>query len=159
MNEMDVRLKEVCVDACLVVKLVINEPDSALADALFAWWQEQGVQLIAPVFCPVEIDSVIRRRTVITTPEERLTPEQAEIAFEAVQAIPLKTISVPGQRRRGWELAKELKLPVVYDSHYLALAELRNCDFWTSDARLYNNVKGRLPYVHLLSEFASELMR
>jgi predicted nucleic acid-binding protein len=44
---MDVRLKEVCVDACLVVKLVINEPDSALADALFAWWQEQGVQLIA----------------------------------------------------------------------------------------------------------------
>ncbi|WP_338834819.1 hypothetical protein [Neomoorella humiferrea] len=42
---------------------------------------------------------------VITNPEERLTPEQAEIAFEAVQAIPLKTISVPGQRRRAWELA------------------------------------------------------
>ncbi|WP_256258024.1 helix-turn-helix domain-containing protein [Neomoorella thermoacetica] len=44
-------------------------------------------------------------RAVITTPEERLTPEQAEIAFEAVQAIPLKTISVPGQLRRAWELA------------------------------------------------------
>ncbi|WXJ81770.1 hypothetical protein MHLNE_11220 [Moorella humiferrea] len=72
MNWMDVRLKEVCVDACLVVKLVINEPDSALADALFAWWQEQGVQLIAPVFCPVEIDSVIRRRTSNYQPRRKI---------------------------------------------------------------------------------------
>ncbi|BCV22001.1 type II toxin-antitoxin system VapC family toxin [Moorella sp. Hama-1] len=151
---MALRIKEVCVDACLVIKLVINEPDSPLADALFTWWQEQGMQLIAPLFCPVEIDSVIRRRTIITNPEERLTLDQAEAAFAAVQAIPLKTLSVPGQRHRGWELAKELNLPVVYDSHYMALAELRNCDFWTSDERLYNSVKGRLPYVHLLSEFA-----
>jgi len=147
-------MKEVCVDACLVIKIVINEPDSTLADALFTWWQEQGVQLIAPVFCPVEIDSVIRRRTIIANPEERLTLAQAEAAFTAAQTIPLKTLSIPGQRQRGWELAKELNLPVVYDSHYLALAELRSCDFWTADERLYNSIRGRLPYVHLLSEFA-----
>lgn len=148
------RLPEVCVDACLIVKLIIHEPDSAQADALFSWWQMHGTKLIVPVFCAVEIDSVLRRRATLTALDERLTQAQADAAFEAAQAIPLKALEIPGQRRRGWELANEFNLPTVYDSHYLALAELRNCDFWTSDAKLYRLVKDRLPYVHLLSEFA-----
>jgi predicted nucleic acid-binding protein len=142
--------REVCVDASLLVKLVLNEPDSDLADALFSRWKDEGVFLIAPVFCPVEVDSVIRSRTATGAVAERLSLEQADLAFEAIQRVPVRTKTETGQRRRAWELAGDLGLPVVYDSHYLALAEIRGCAFWTADRRLYRKVSHRLSYVHLL---------
>ena len=144
--------REVCVDASLVLKLVFQEPDSDLADALFAGWSASRVRLIAPAFCPVEVDSVIRQK--VTRPKNRggLTEEQAELAFTAVQAIPLHIITENGQRQRAWELTKILDLPTVYDAHYLALAELRNCEFWTADARLYKKCKEKLLYVYHLGD-------
>ncbi len=144
---------EVCVDASLVLKLVLNEPDSELAEALFAGWREEGVRMIAPVFCPVEVDSVIRRKSSTGDPARRLSPEQAELAFQAVQAVPLRVVEEPLQRRRAWELARLLEVPVVYDTHYLALAELRGCEFWTADEKLYRTAKEKLNYVRLLAEF------
>ncbi len=41
---------EVCVDASLVVKVVVAEPDSDKADSLFDEWADAGKELIAPVF-------------------------------------------------------------------------------------------------------------
>lgn len=146
---------EVCVDASLVLKLVLREPDSELAEALFARWQADRVRLIAPAFCPVEVDSVIRRKSSTGDPARRLSPEQAELAFQAVQMVPLRVVEEPLQRRRAWELAKLLELPVVYDSHYLALAELRGCEFWTADEKLYRTAKEKLNYVRLLAEHDS----
>jgi predicted nucleic acid-binding protein len=146
---------EVCVDASLVLKLVLREPDSELAEALFARWQADRVRLIAPAFCPVEVDSVIRRKSSTGDPARRLSPEQAEPAFQAVQMVPLRVVEEPLQRRRAWELAKLLELPVVYDSHYLALAELRGCEFWTADEKLYRTAKEKLNYVRLLAEHDS----
>ena len=52
---------------------------------------------------------------------------------------------------RAWELACRLDLPSLFDAHYLALAEMRNCELWTADRRLYNSVKGKLDYVRLIS--------
>lgn len=51
---------EVCVDASLVVKVIVAEPNSAKADALFEDWANEDRQLIAPVFFDVEADSIIR---------------------------------------------------------------------------------------------------
>jgi predicted nucleic acid-binding protein len=39
---------EVCVDASLAVKVVVTEPDSDKADALFEEWANEARQLIAP---------------------------------------------------------------------------------------------------------------
>ncbi|MGB9886209.1 MAG: type II toxin-antitoxin system VapC family toxin [Moorellales bacterium] len=147
--------KEVCVDAGLVLKLVLNEPDSEQAEALFSRWRALGVRLVAPAFCPVEVDSVLRQKAMRPVDAGGLTEEQAEIAFAAVQAIPLAVLVEPGQRQRAWELAKTLELPTVYDAHYLALAELRQCEFWTADERLYRKCAlKRLAYVRYLGEAA-----
>ena len=53
-------VQEVCVDASLAVKVVVTEPDSDKADALFDEWAREGKQLIAPVFFEVETDSILR---------------------------------------------------------------------------------------------------
>ena len=51
--------QEVCVDASLAVKVVVTEPDSDTADALFDEWTYEGKQLIAPAFFAVETDSIL----------------------------------------------------------------------------------------------------
>lgn len=141
-------MTEVCVDANLVVKLVSQEPDSDPADALFAAWQEQSTRLIAPPFLPIEVDSVLRQKVML---RQELTIEQARTCFAAACQVPVELLSLPGQRELAWSLAEELRLPHVYDTTYLALAELRGCEFWTADRRLVNACR-HLRFVRLLGE-------
>ena len=56
---------EVCVDASLVVKVVVTESDSDKADALFDQWANEDKQLIAPAFFEVETDSILRQKVAL----------------------------------------------------------------------------------------------
>ena len=75
---------EVCIDASLAIKLVIAEPDSDKADALFAHFADQGARLIAPVFFSLETDSVLRQKVLV---RKELTSEQAEASFAKLVAL------------------------------------------------------------------------
>jgi predicted nucleic acid-binding protein len=44
----------ICVDASLVLKLVLREPDSPLAEALWTEWLASGVQICAPTLLEFE---------------------------------------------------------------------------------------------------------
>lgn len=142
-------MRQVCVDAGLLVKVVVQEPDSERADALFAAWKAEDRQMIAPPFFAAEVDSVLRQKVML---RHELTEELADACFAAASQVPVETLTVPGQRERAWALARDLGMPHVYDATYLALAELAGCEFWTADAALYRLVKDKLPYVRLLSE-------
>lgn len=139
-------MAEVCVDAGLVIKLVTQEPGSEQADALFAEWRAHRARLIAAAFAEAEIDSVLRKKVH----RGELTPEMAETSFAAACLLPLKSPRPSKHRQRSWEIAKEFQLPAVYDATYLALAELRGCQFWTADTKLYERVKGQLAFARLL---------
>lgn len=141
---------EVCVDASLAVKVVVAEPDSDKADSLFEEWADAGRELIAPAFFEVETDSILRQKLIV---RRELNVEQAQAAFLKLQALPIRQLSLGGQRNRAWEIAAELGAATVYDATYLALAELRGCEFWTADQRLFNQVKDKLSYVRLLSAY------
>jgi predicted nucleic acid-binding protein len=95
---------EVCVDASLAVKVVVAEADSDTAHALFDRWADDGNQLIAPIFFGVEIDSILRQKVVL---RRELTPDQADGAFAKLQALPIRQISLSGQRQRAWEIATQ----------------------------------------------------
>lgn len=144
-------ISEICVDASLVVKVVVVEPDSDKADALFTLWANEGRRLIAPVFFEVETDSILRQKVMI---RKELTPEQAEYAVAKLRSLPIQLISVPGQRQRAWEIASRFNFATVYDATYLALAEMRVCEFWTADRRLVAQVKDALTFVRCIDDFA-----
>jgi predicted nucleic acid-binding protein len=95
----------VCVDANLAIKVVVREPDSEKADALFAQWSNEGTCLIAPAFFDVETDSILRQKVIL---RQELTPAQAEAAFRALQALPIQQLTMPAQRQRAWQIATEL---------------------------------------------------
>lgn len=145
--------QEICVDAGLAIKLVVIEPDSQQAEALFSEWQSSGCRLIAPAFFEVETSSILRQKVVL---RNELTSDEATLAFRKLHALPIQKRTVRGQRQRAWDIATEFGFPTLYDATYLALAALCGCEFWTADRRLFNQVKGRLPFVHLLENFQPE---
>ena len=141
---------EVCVDASLAIKVVVTEAGSDKADALFDQWASEETQLIAPVFFEVETDSILRQKASL---RRELTADQAQRAFASLRALPIKTKHSAEQRERAWEIAREFQFPTVYDATYLALAELRRCEFWTADARLFNTFSPRHPSVCYLPNY------
>jgi predicted nucleic acid-binding protein len=103
---------EVCVDASLVIKVVVTESDSDKADALFDQWANEGKQLIAPLFFEVETDSILRQKVAL---RKELTAEQAGAAFARLRGLPIQRVSEPGQRERAWEIATGFGFATVYD--------------------------------------------
>lgn len=59
----------------------------------------------------------------------------------------------PGMHQLAFALAADLNLPAAYDAHYLVLAELLGCEFWTDDQSLLRQTRDRLPYVRPLAAF------
>ena len=141
---------EVCIDAGLAIKVAVVEPDSERADALFNQWASVKTRLIAPAFFEVETDSILRKKVVLT---KELTEDEASVALSRLHGLRVMPLNLPGQRERAWEIAVEHHLPTVYDATYLALAELRGCDFWTADGRLFDQVGKHLPFVRWLGSF------
>ena len=140
----------ICVDASVALKLVLIEDHRDRAKALFSDSSRNGVRLIAPIFFASEVDSVIRNHVA----RGLLSEDAGDAAFNTLRKLPVELVSDPDQRTRAWQLAKQLDLPTVYDASYLALAQIRGCDFWTADERLYTKVRSDLTFVKWIGAYA-----
>ena len=138
-----------CVDAGVLIKLVVAEEDSDRADALWEQWKEDGVKVVAPALLLFELTSVLRNKVH----RGLLNLEEGEKAFDAVHRLPVQVLAPSNLHRRAWELATRFNRPAAYDAHYLALAEMMNCEFWTADERLFNAVRDELSWVRWLGAF------
>ena len=127
----------VCIDASLAVAWLSYERYTAIANALRQEWSEKGVELLGPPVFHAEVTSVLRQQVFF----KRILPEEGEEAFSIYLDIPIRIIDGPEVYRQAWRLAKEFNLPVCYDMHYLAVAELEDCEFWTLDRKLVNTVR------------------
>lgn len=131
----------VVVDASLVVMWVIEEPYSLVAQRMTEQWRERGIQPIAPPFMLAEVTNAIHKRVR----REGLPLVEARAALTGVIAAGIRFDPDPVASQRAIALAARLGRPSTYDAHYLALAELRGCEIWTGDERLYNAVRADFP--------------
>lgn len=133
----------VCVDASLVVKLVVEEVYSSEARALWRGWQNEGREIVAPSLLRFEVTSVLRKHVV----RGLRTAAESRQALELALAFEIQYMEPANFHLRAFELADRLGRPAAYDAHYLAVAEYLMCDFWTADERLVNTVQSVLPWV------------
>ena len=140
---------QVCVDASLALKLVFAEKDSSKAQHLWDTWVDADVEIVAPSLLAFERTSVICNRMH----RGLVLPEEAELMFEAFHLLGVRLLYPDGLHQKAWELAKRLKRPQAYDSHYLALAEILGLELWMADERLYNVVKSDLSWVKWLGDY------
>lgn len=102
----------VCVDASLAIKLVIREPYSDQALALWQSWIENDMECIAPAFFPFEVASVIRGKYV----RKQLTIDEAERAFAIFTELAFTLMTPETLLHEAWAMASELGLPTLYDT-------------------------------------------
>jgi len=137
---------KVCVDASLAVKLLVQEPYSDRAAFLWQGWIEKDIERIAPAFFPSEVASSVRHKCV----RKQLSEEEVEEAFNIFTMLDFTVLTPETLLKEAWDMARELGLPTLYDTAYLALAKLCNCEFWTADEVLANSLQGKFPWVRWL---------
>jgi predicted nucleic acid-binding protein len=139
---------QVCVDANLIFAIIFDEPRKAIVQRRMLDWESNGVQLIAPTLFAYEVTSVIRNRVH----RGLATPAVGLLWLNEVFSLKVQLHYDLELHMRAWQLAEQLGLPAAYDAHYLALAQMRGCDLWTADQRLYNSAKSQFPAIHFVGE-------
>jgi predicted nucleic acid-binding protein len=139
----------VCIDAGVFVKVLVQED---LSDIVRQQWERWTLvekrKPIAPVLFLFEVVAVLRKQVY----QGRLTLKEGSVALDVLLDANVEIVTSTALHRRAWELADRLNQPTAYDAHYLALAEIEDCEFWTADERLYNSVKDNFPLIRWLGE-------
>ena len=130
----------VVVDANLAFKWIVKEEDSDKADALALDWQSQGIRVTAPYFMPTEVVNALHQRIK----RSEMSIRESLSLVDKLLASEIEYYHFPSLYRRALELASELGQGAAYDSHYLALAEILDCEMWTADERFYRSASPSL---------------
>jgi predicted nucleic acid-binding protein len=146
----------IVVDTSIVLKWVLDEPDSTIALGLLTGWIHEGIVTQAPALLIYEVANALFQRVR----KSELTADKARQALEDVHfpELVLHFLEYTELSKRAIILAQQYRLPATYDAHYLALAEHEKCEYWTADTRLCNAVKNKLPWVRQLSEHQSTML-
>lgn len=142
----------VCIDASLIVRTLVPGPFSAEAESRLATWLQTDTPLIAPAILAFEVTSTLRRMVYL----KALRSERGAAAFTQFQRIPVRLSHRKGIFPLAWRLAEQFNRPRAYDTAYLALAQLNQCEFWTADEKLYNAVRHELAWVQWIGNYASD---
>ena len=132
----------------MVVRSLVPDPLTKVAIAQIRTWERTDVSLIAPALFTFEVTSSLRRMVYL----KQISPQDGEDAFSKFQRMPVRISHRSQIFQVAWEMAKDLNRPRAYDTAYLAVSRLHECDFWTADKRIYNAVHDRLAWVKLLSD-------
>ncbi len=137
---------KICVDASFALKLVLSEADSDLAQAQWQDWLQSRLEITAPDLFTYETTAVLRNRVF----RKEITQNEADEALEILVGLEITYHHPSTLQQLAWSLARVTSRPTAYDAFYLALAQQESCPFWTGDRRLYNAVKDRLKWVHVV---------
>ena len=145
----------VVVDANLALKWVLLEADSHISMMLLDKWTNEGKSIIAPALFAYEVTNILYRQAL----SNKLTYDEASRGLTKLFSIgvQLRFSLYEEISAKAMGFAHLFNLSATYDSHYLALADHENCEFWTADTRLWNVVNKKLDWVHWLNEYKPAL--
>ena len=134
----------VCVDASLIVALLVPERFSVAALNLWSEWIQDDAEIVAPLLLRYEVTSAIYRKAL----RGQISKEDAREALQRFLEIDIVYSDPPSLPIRAFELAEQYDRPNTYDSLYLALTEHLESPFWTADERLYNTTHASFQHIH-----------
>ncbi len=141
-------MPQVCVDASLVLALVLPDERSEHVQALWSWWEREQTTPFGPPLLYAEVPAVLRQAVFYG----RLTSQAGDVAFQDFCDLGIRISARNDLHILAWDLAKAHNRPRAYDTMYLAAAQAEGCDLWTGDRRLVNAVD--LPWVRWLGQEA-----
>jgi predicted nucleic acid-binding protein len=142
----------ICIDASVAAKMLIEEEQSDRAIALYFAMLETQSPMVAPPLLLYELTNIVRKQM---RGARAMSLSDAHVLLADFLDLPIEIHSPGGLHHLALDIASAYNLPASYDAHYLALAQLLDCEFWTSDLRLARKVSNQLPYVRWLGDFIS----
>ena len=139
----------VCVDASVAAKWVLAELDSDRALALLRDARLTGTRLVCPPHLTVEVTSAIYKRVR----QGLLDEDEGREQLGRFSRISLDLVSPPELAARAFDLGLEHGWALPYDSCYLAVALLLDCELWTADRLLYRDAHVRYPQTRFLADY------
>lgn len=138
------RSSAICVDASLVVRLLLG-PENQDIKSVWDQWDQENRELVAPGLIYYEVLNALYQYER----HGKLSADTVTQAFEAALSLPIRLHFATALQLRALDLTRKLSLSACYDAQYLALAEQLDIELWTGDARLVNQVRAQFPRVHL----------
>ncbi|MDZ4768912.1 MAG: type II toxin-antitoxin system VapC family toxin [Chloroflexota bacterium] len=126
-----------------------NEPLNSEARAALSKWEAQDTQLIAPRLFRSELTTVVRKSVY----QKRIDHHTGKVLLGVMIKSDVQLFEDRRLLLRAYDIAEKFNLPRTYDSQYLALAERYECEFWTTDRRLFNAISARFETIRWLGDF------
>ncbi len=136
------------VDASVVAKWLLPEPDRLLALRLQERYRSGEVTLLAPRVLLAEVGNALWKRVL----RGDVTSEVAQLGFEQLCLDPPKLVDSNEVMLSALQLAL-LHRQTIYDCLYLALALERLCRLVTADEKFFRATSTVYPFVRLLRDF------
>jgi predicted nucleic acid-binding protein len=138
------------IDASVAVYSVINTPMASLAENVMNYLQKNKTKLYAPSLWWYEVTSVVHKYLF----DGLLAEKFAQDTLTIILSLAVNRIDEDDDLcRAAFDWATRLAQKPVYDSFYLATAELLGADFWTADQRLVNRAHQLgIGWVHWMGE-------
>src|SRR5260370_2818369 len=128
----------IVVDTSIVIKWVLDEPDSTTALALLTKWINEGTAIYAPALLIYEVANALYQRVR----KAEMTAGEAQQALVDVlfPELVFNFSEYSSLSMRAIKLAEQSGLPPTYDTHYLALAKRNQGDNWTPTTHVCNAI-------------------
>ncbi|WP_199618949.1 type II toxin-antitoxin system VapC family toxin [Paenibacillus alkalitolerans] len=138
-------MSRVCLDASIWIKILTQEPGTALAENLVIRLLREKVEIIAPTIMKIEVGSVLRKKWR----RKLLDTETLHELWGKFVSLPIVYVDNGHLYDQAWEIAEANGLTQLYDAMYLAVSE--GVEYWTADERLVNSIKTTRVKVKLLN--------
>ncbi|MFN3476790.1 MAG: type II toxin-antitoxin system VapC family toxin [Candidatus Methylomirabilales bacterium] len=132
----------ICLDASIIIALVVAEPATERLNALWVAWATEGRRLVAPRLLPFEVAAALERKMRKGELESNLA-RMALSAAELLAAV-IEQPEIVGGLGMAWDLAGAYRLRLL-DACYLAIAQQEGADLWTLDRELASRAGGKTP--------------
>lgn len=145
---------KIVLDTNIIVKLLLDEPDSQDAYNLFVYLQEGYYAIVAPDYARLEVYSVIRKA------EERgeIGSENVRKAQALFHELPLEYVQTDDDLlRESYSFARKMGLYVVYDCLFLSVAIRKEAIFVSNDEKLVSSARSLFPSVCSLRSWHTHL--
>ncbi|ACA60617.1 type II toxin-antitoxin system VapC family toxin [Candidatus Desulforudis audaxviator] len=143
----------ICLDTSVLIKILVEEPGSDLAVALFRRVIAKRRVVVLPAFAWAELGTVLRKKC--RTGE--LAIGEADELWSMFRELPeIVYLEHRAVQERAWLISRRFDLPTLYDAAFLAVAEVvaektgEVCEYWTADEKLVNLLGGQRAYVRWL---------
>jgi predicted nucleic acid-binding protein len=139
----------IVIDSGILIASVLQESYTQQAEDLLVRCKTERIKLVAPTLFAYEIVASIRKAAY----RNRISQERSTALQENLLGFAVQLYFDQKLLKRALELATKLNRPTAYDAQYLALAERLNCNFWTTDEKLFNATHLTLKYVQWIGDF------